>query len=309
MGEFNHTSVLLNESIDGLNIKPDGIYLDGTLGGAGHSSKILSKLTTGTLIAIDKDINAINNAKEKFKDDKRIKIIHDDFKNAMNILDDLKISRLDGVLLDLGISSYQIDKAERGFSYMQDAKLDMRMDQSQFLTAFNVVNEYNEYDLANIIYKYGEESFAKIIAKNIIKARKQKAVATTKDLTEIIDKSIPAKYKKHSHPAKKTFQAIRIEVNSELNDLDKIITKLVLKLNEGGRMCVITFHSLEDRIVKHAFKYLALDCICEPTAPVCTCSKEQQVKIITRKPIIPSDEEMKNNPRSKSAKLRIIQRI
>ena len=309
--EFKHISVLKDECIENLNINPDGIYVDGTLGRGGHSEEILKRLTTGKLIAVDKDIEAINTAQERLKEygDKLI-LVHDDFKNLMDVLDGLSIDKIDGVLLDLGVSSYQIDNPERGFSYRYDAKLDMRMDQSQYLTAFNVINEYNEAQLADIFFKYGEERFSKRIARNIVEYRNKQSIRTTKQLVEIIEKSLPEKeLHKGSHPAKKVFQAVRIEVNQELKDLDKIIQDLALRLKFGGRMCVISFHSLEDRIVKQAFKYLELDCICDKSAPICTCNKRQDVKIITKKPILPKTEELEFNKRAQSAKLRVVERI
>lgn len=309
--EFKHVSVLLDESIENLRIKPDGIYVDGTLGRGGHTEQILKRLTTGKVIAVDKDIEAIKLVEERLKEygDKLI-LVHEDFKNLTEILDGLEIKEVDGVLLDLGVSSYQIDNPERGFSYRYDAKLDMRMDQSQYLTAFNVINEYNEKQLSDIFFKYGEERYSNRIANNIVKYRNEQSIRTTKQLVEIIEKSLPQKeLHKGSHPAKKIFQAVRIEVNQELKDLDKIIEDLALRLRVGGRICVISFHSLEDRIVKQAFKYLELDCICDKSAPICTCNKRQEVKIITKKPILPSEKELEENPRSQSAKLRVCERI
>ena len=309
--EFKHISVLKDECITNLNIKPDGIYIDGTLGRGGHSEEILKRLTTGKLIAVDKDIEAINTAQERLKEyGYKLILVHDDFKNLMDVLDGLSIEKIDGVLLDLGVSSYQIDNPERGFSYRYDAKLDMRMDQSQYLTAFNVINEYNEAQLADIFFKYGEERFSKRIARNIVEYRNKQSIRTTKQLVEIIEKSLPEKeLHKGSHPAKRVFQAVRIEVNQELKDLDRIIQDLALRLKVGGRMCVISFHSLEDRIVKQAFKYLELDCICDKSAPICTCNKRQDVKIITKKPILPKEEELEYNKRAQSAKLRVVERI
>lgn len=309
--EFKHVSVLKNECIENLNIKPDGIYVDGTLGRGGHTREILKRLDKGRLIAVDKDIDAIKACEQDLKEygDKLI-LIHDDFKNLIEILDGLCIEKIDGVLLDLGVSSYQIDNPDRGFSYRYDAKLDMRMDQSQYLTAFNVINEYNEKELADIFFKYGEEKYSRRIAGNIVKYRDKKSIRTTLQLVEIIEKSLPDKeLHKGSHPAKKVFQAVRIEVNQELKDLDTIIKRLVMRLNAGGRMCVISFHSLEDRIVKQAFKYLELDCICDKAAPICTCDKRKEVNIITKKPILPDREELENNKRAQSAKLRVVERI
>ena len=285
--------------------------MDGTLGGGGHSEQILSRLTTGKLIAFDKDYNAIEASKkrlERFGD--KVIFVHDDFKNAIANLDHLGIGGIDGVLLDLGVSSYQLDTAERGFSYNSDALLDMRMDQSQYLTAFNVVNEYNEMDLANIIYEYGEDRLSRKIAHNIVKYREEQSIRTTRQLAEIVEKSYPPKQRwKGGNPCKRTFQAIRIEVNGELKELDRAVIELTRRLNPNGRICIITFHSLEDRIVKRAYQYLEKDCICPPEQPICTCDKVKEVKILTKKPIVATQEELDNNSRSASAKLRIAQKI
>ncbi len=309
--EFKHIPVMLNECIEGLNIKPEGIYLDGTLGGAGHSSEIVKRLTTGKLIAIDKDEQALSAAKERLKDySDKVIYIHDDFKNAIENLDKLGIGKIDGVLLDLGVSSYQLDNAERGFSYNADAPLDMRMDQSQSLTAYDVVNKYSEKEIADILFKYGEEKLSRKIAFNIIKAREKKEIKTTLELAQIVQDSYPAKLRwKGGNPCKRTFQAIRIEVNGELRGLSEAIEALTLRLNEGGRICVITFHSLEDRIAKQIFVYLEKDCICPKEQLICTCGKRQDIKIITKHPIIPSNKELEENKRSQSAKLRIAERI
>lgn len=306
--EFVHKSVLLNECIAGLQINPKGIYLDGTLGGAGHSLEILKILTTGKLIAIDKDIDAINFSKEKLKDYKdKIIFIQDDYKNADKILTELGIDFIDGILLDLGVSSYQIDNRERGFSYMGDAPLDMRMNQSQYLTAEKIVNSYMETELVKLFWEYGEEKFSRQIAKNIIKAR---PINTTGELVKIIENSIPQSIRwKGGNPCKKVFQAIRIEVNEELTGLSEAITAMTRRLNIGGRMCIITFHSLEDRIAKLAFLELAKSCNCPPHQPICNCSKIKEVELITKKPIIASDKELLDNPRSQSAKLRIIEKL
>ena len=299
------------EVIEGLNVKPDGVYLDCTLGGGGHSELILKKLTTGRLIATDKDEDAIAFAKERLKEyGDKIIFVHSDFKRADKVLDDLNIDRIDGVLMDLGVSSYQLDAAERGFSYRFDAPLDMRMDKTQFLTAFNVVNEYNEMDIADILFRYGEERYARKIAANIIRYRGEQSIRTTGQLAEIVEKSYPPKERfKGGNPCKRTFQAIRIEVNEELKELDEIIGKLAERLNKGGRICVITFHSLEDRIVKREFQYLEAKCICPPKQPICTCNKVQTVRIITKKPITASEEELAVNPRAQSAKLRVAERV
>ncbi len=309
--EFKHVPVMLNECIEGLNIKPTGIYLDGTLGGAGHSSEIVKRLTTGKLIAIDKDEEALAVAKERLKEySDKIIFIHDDFKNAIEDLDKLGIGKIDGVLLDLGVSSYQLDNAERGFSYNSDAPLDMRMDQSQSLNAYEVVNNYSEKELADVLWKYGEEKLSRKIAFNIVKARQKAPIKTTLELAQIVLDSYPAKLRwKGGNPCKRTFQAIRIEVNGELRGLSEAIEALTLRLNEGGRICVITFHSLEDRIAKQIFVYLEKDCICPPEQLICTCNKRRDIKIITKHPILPTEEELEINTRSQSAKLRIAERI
>lgn len=311
MTQFVHVPVMPGEVTEGLNIKENGIYLDCTLGGGGHSELILKKLTTGRLIAIDKDEEALAFAKSRLSEySDKITFVHSDFKRADEVLDDLNIDRIDGVLMDLGVSSYQLDAAERGFSYRFDAPLDMRMDKTQFLTAFNVVNEYNELDIADILFRYGEERYARKIAANIIRYRQQQSIRTTGQLAEIVEKSYPPKERfKGGNPCKRTFQAIRIEVNGELRELDEIIGKLAERLNKGGRICVITFHSLEDRIVKREFQYLEAKCICPPKQPVCTCNKVQTVKIITKKPLTASEEELAVNPRAQSAKLRVAERV
>ncbi len=311
MTQFAHVPVMPGEVTEGLNIKENGIYLDCTLGVGGHSELILKKLTTGRLIAIDKDEEALAFAKSRLSEyGDKVTFVHSDFKRADEVLDDLNIDRIDGVLMDLGVSSYQLDAAERGFSYRFDAPLDMRMDKTQFLTAFNVVNEYNELDIADILFRYGEERYARKIAANIIRYRQQQSIRTTGQLAEIVEKSYPPKERfKGGNPCKRTFQAIRIEVNGELRELDEIIGKLAERLNKGGRICVITFHSLEDRIVKREFQYLEAKCICPPKQPVCTCNKVQTVKIITKKPLTASEEELAVNPRAQSAKLRVAERV
>ena len=309
--EFKHIPIMLNECIEGLDIKPDGIYLDGTLGGGGHSSEIVKRLTTGKLIAVDKDEEALKAASERLKDySDKIVYLHDDFKNAVEKLDTIGIGKIDGVLLDLGVSSYQLDNASRGFSYNADAKLDMRMDQSQSLSAYEVVNNYSESELADVIYKYGEDKLSRRIAFNIVKARQKAPINTTLELAKIVEESYPAKLRwKGGNPSKRTFQAIRIEVNGELRGLSEALEGFVRRLNVGGRLCVITFHSLEDRIAKQTFAYLEKDCICPPSQPICTCNKIQEIKIITKHPLIPSEDEQKNNTRSQSAKLRIVEKI
>ena len=308
--EFKHKPIMLSECINGLKIKPDGIYVDGTLGGAGHSIEIVKRLTTGKLIAFDKDTDAIEASKKRLAEySDKVIFIHDDFKNAVEHIDRLNIGKIDGVLLDLGVSSYQLDNSERGFSYNADAELDMRMDQEQKLSAYEVVNEYDERKLANIIFDFGEDKLSRRIAFNIVKAREKEPIKTTKQLADIVINSYPAKLRwKGGNPCKRTFQAIRIEVNSELTGLKECIEGFVRKLNKGGRICIITFHSLEDRIVKQTFVELAKECICPPEQFICTCKKVSEVSIITRHPIIPSEEEQIENTRSQSAKLRIAER-
>lgn len=304
--EFNHIPVLLNETIENLNIKEDGIYVDGTMGGASHSREIAKRLTSGRLIAIDQDIDAIKKGTEVLKDfEDRVTIVKSNFSNLDQVLDDLGIEKIDGLLLDLGVSSYQLDQGERGFSYHQDFPLDMRMDQSQDLSARDVVNEYSKEDLERIILTYGEERWAKRIAEFIVAERKIKPIESTFDLLEVIKKAIPKAQRMDKHPGMKTFQAIRIEVNNELNIIDKTIDMGIKRMNPKGRMCIITFHSLEDRIVKNAFRYQELDCICDPRAPICTCDKVSTIKVLSRKPILPTKEEIERNPRSRSAKLRV----
>jgi len=309
--EFNHEPVLLNECIEGLNIKQTGIYLDGTLGGAGHSLEITKKLSeSGLLIGVDRDEYALKSAKQKLVEFSNVKYINDNHDNIKEILAEIEINNIDGILLDLGVSSYQLDEKMRGFSYMQDAELDMRMDQNQELTAKRIVNEYSEEELARIIYEYGEEKFSRRIARNICERRAEKEIETTLELVEIIEKSIPA-FNKHKggHPAKRTFQAIRIEVNNEIEPLYNTVINSVNCLNPGGRLCIITFHSLEDRAVKKAYKDLAETCVCSKDLPYCVCNKKPEGKIITRKPILPTDKEMEKNPRSRSAKLRIFEKV
>ena len=308
--EFKHTPVLLNETIEGLNIKKDGIYVDGTLGGAGHSIKILEKLSTnGKLIGIDRDKEALLSAKEKLKQYNNVVYIHGNHDDIDNILKELKIQQVDGILLDLGVSSYQIDSKDRGFSYMYDTPLDMRMDNTQKLSAKDVVNKYSEKELADIIYEYGEEKFSRQIAKKIIEYRKEKEIQTTLELAKIIKKAIPINNKNYeTHPEKRTFQAIRIEVNNEIKPLYDTILKCIKVLKEKGRLCVITFHSLEDRAVKNALIHATGKCICPSDLPYCVCNPEKLGKIITKKPIIPTEKEQTENSRSKSAKLRIFEK-
>ena len=309
--EFKHISVLYDESIEGLNVKPNGIYVDGTLGGAGHSKGIVSKLTGGRLICNDLDLNAIDNAKLVLSEHlDKVTFIHDDYKNLLENLDDLGIDGIDGILLDLGVSSPQIDDPNRGFSYSKPAPLDMRMDTTQTLDAKVVVNTYKEEELAKIFFEYGEDKLSRKIARAIVREREKEPITTTDRLADIIERCYPAGYRfKHGHPAKRVFQAIRIEVNGELEGLYDFIYSVALRLKVGGRMAVITFHSLEDRIVKNAFTELEKDCICDKHLPVCVCNKRREVKILTKKPIVASEEELKNNKRAESAKLRIVERV
>lgn len=305
---FKHTSVLLNECIENLNIKPDGIYVDGTLGGGGHSYEICKRLGEhGRLIGIDQDSAAIEAGTQRlepFKD--KVTIVRSNYCQIRQIMKDLNIEKVDGILLDLGVSSYQLDTVERGFTYREDTALDMRMDQRQTMTARDIVNDYSEFDLYRIIRDYGEDKFAKNIAKHIVSARKAQPIETTGQLTEIIKAAIPMKFRvTGGHPAKRTFQAIRIELNRELEVLRESIDDMIDLLNEDGRLCIITFHSLEDRIVKTMFKKNENPCECPPSFPVCMCGKKSKGHLGTRKPILPSEEELLENSRSKSAKLRV----
>lgn len=306
---FSHYSVMLDECIDGLNINPHGTYVDCTAGGGGHSAKILERLTDGQLIAIDKDEEALNVCRKRLQGN-NIKFVHSDFKDISNVLNQLGIDKVDGILADLGVSSYQIDNPERGFSYMaSDAPLDMRMDATQSLSAKEVVNTYDEYQLFTLIRDYGEEKFAKVIAHNIVTERDKNNIETCGQLVGIIEKSIPySARKKGSHPAKRTFQALRIEVNKELDGLDGFLFDAVERLKANGRIAVITFHSLEDRIVKHCFSDFAMDCVCPPNLPVCVCNHRAKGSLVNKKPIIPSQRELEQNTRSQSAKLRIFAR-
>ena len=305
--EFKHIPVLLNETIQGLNIKPDGIYVDGTIGGAGHSKKIIEKLSSkGFLIGIDRDEEALEAAKENLKEYKNFKLVHGNHDNIKEILANLGIDKVDGILLDLGVSSYQLDEKTRGFSYIGDNKLDMRMDKSQKLSAYDVVNLYKESKLADLIYAYGEERYSRRIAKNICIARKNKPIETTKELAEIIEKSVP--FSKDGHPAKRTFQAIRIEVNNEIKPLHNTVLECINLLKTGGRLCIITFHSLEDRAVKEAYKDAEGKCTCPKDFPYCVCGAKTLGKIINKKTIEATEEELKINTRAQSAKLRIFER-
>lgn len=309
--EFRHIPVMLGECIDGLDIKPDGVYLDCTLGGGGHSEKIVSKLKGGKLIAVDKDIEAIKSSQVRLSEYKdKIIYIHDDFKNVISHLDKMGVEKLDGVLIDLGVSSYQLDNAERGFSYNADAPLDMRMDQGQYLSAKQVVNEYSQEKLAEIIWQYGEDKLSRAIAKDIVEYRNKKEIETTGELAKIVEQAYPAKLRwKFGNPCKRTFQAIRIEVNGELKDLGQVVEDLSMRLKTGGRICIITFHSLEDRIVKRAFVQLNKECVCPPHQPICTCGKRREIEIVTKKPLVASDRELEENSRSSCAKLRIATRV
>ncbi len=308
---FNHISVLLEECIENLNIKEDGVYVDGTMGGGGHSLHICKNLGEhGKLICIDQDENAHKKSREVLKDylDKII-FVHDNFTNIENILNNNNIEKIDGILLDLGVSSHQLDEAQRGFSYHNDAKLDMRMDKRQKISAYEIVNSYSEDKLSKIIKDYGEERWAKRIAQFIVECRKEKDIETTLELVSVIKKAVPKGAREDKHPAKKTFQAIRIEVNNELNILKNTVYDVVKYLNKDGRICIITFHSLEDRIIKTVFKELENPCTCPRDFPVCVCNKKPEVKVISRKPILPSNEELEYNKRSKSAKLRVCKKL
>lgn len=307
--EFSHKSVLLEETIESLHIRPDGCYVDGTLGGAGHALEICKRLgENGRLVGIDQDGDAIQAAQEKLKPFK-VSIVRSNYVDFDRVLDQLGIEEVDGILLDLGVSSYQLDQAERGFTYREDAPLDMRMDQRQQKTAKDIVNGYSEQELYHIIRDYGEDKFAKNIAKHIVKRRMEKEITTTGELIECIKAAIPAKCRvKGGHPAKRTFQAIRIELNAELDVLEHSIDRMIDRLKPGGRLSIITFHSLEDRIVKNRFRINENPCTCPPEFPVCVCGKQSKGRVITRKPILPSERELAYNSRSKSAKLRVFER-
>ena len=308
---FSHKSVLLNETIEGLKIKPDGIYVDGTLGGGGHSFEIAARLNEkGRLVGIDQDEAAIEAAGNRLSEfGSRVTIVRSNYRNTKSVLASLGITGIDGMMLDLGVSSYQLDTEERGFSYRFDTPLDMRMDQRQSLTAKSIVNEYSETELFHVIRDYGEDKFAKNIARHIVKARETKTIETTGELNEIIRAAIPAKMRAEGgHPSKRTFQAIRIECNRELEVLKESLDELIGLLNPGGRLCIITFHSLEDRIVKTAFKRAENPCTCPPNFPVCVCGRTSLGRVVSSKPILPGEEELLENARSKSAKLRIFEK-
>ena len=308
--KFEHKPVMLQECIEGLQIKPNGIYVDGTMGGAGHSIEIVKRLSSdGRLIGIDRDEEALNASKERLAEYKNVTYIHDNHDNIKEILQKLGINQVDGILLDLGVSSYQLDERNRGFSYLGENELDMRMDKSQDLTAKRVVNYYPEKELANIIYEYGEERFSRQIAKNICNYRKEKTINTTKELVDIIEKSIPKSKQNDGHPAKRTFQAIRIEVNNEIKPLYTTVKDCIDCLKPQGRLCIITFHSLEDRAVKNAYIEAKGKCTCPSDLPYCVCGAKTLGKIITKKPMIAKKEEQEENSRSKSAKLRIFEKI
>lgn len=307
--EFAHKSVMLSECIEGLNIKLNGIYVDGTMGGAGHSKEIVKRISNkGLLVGIDRDEEAICVAKERLAEFPNVVYVHDNHDNIKQILENLNIDKVDGILLDLGVSSYQLDEKNRGFSYMKEASLDMRMDRTQRLTAKDVVNKYSEEELARIIFEYGEEKFSRPIARKIVEYRKNKEIETTEELVKIIEMVLPRR-KGEGHPAKRTFQAIRIEVNNEIKPLYNTIINSIDCLKSGGRLCVLTFHSLEDRAVKNAFNDSIGKCTCPPGLPYCMCGAVSKGKIITKKPMLPTKEEMEENSRSKSAKLRIFERI
>lgn len=307
---FKHYSVLLEETIENLNIKPDGIYVDGTLGGGGHALEVVKQLSDkGRFYGIDQDDAAIGAAGERLSDyQDKITLIRSNYCHMQTVLKERGVEKVDGIVLDLGVSSYQLDTEERGFSYRFDTELDMRMDRRQSLTAKDIVNGYSEMELFRIIRDYGEDQFAKNIAKHIVKAREDKTIETTGELNEIIKASIPAKMRQNGHPSKKTFQAIRIECNRELEVLRDSLDSMMEMLNPGGRLCIITFHSLEDRIVKSAFKKQENPCTCPPEFPVCVCGKKPLGKVITKKPVLPSAEELEENSRSKSAKLRVFEK-
>lgn len=311
--EFKHRPVLLEETIESLKIRPDGIYVDGTLGGAGHASQVCKRLSEkGRFVGIDQDDCALQAAGERLKEfgkNVRIDCVKSNYCQMKSVLENLGIDKVDGILLDIGLSSYQLDNAERGFTYREDAPLDMRMDQSSSFSAKDVVNQYDEMQLYRVIRDYGEEKFAKNIAKHIVAARQEKEIETTGELIEIIKASIPAKVRATGgHPAKRTFQAIRIEVNRELEVLQDSIDEMIDLLNDGGRLCIITFHSLEDRIVKNKFRENEDPCICPKNFPVCVCGRKSKGKVITRKPIVPSEQEVEENKRSKSSKLRVFEK-
>ena len=309
--EYTHRPVLLDECIEGLNIRPDGIYLDGTLGRAGHSREIAKRLTTGRLICVDRDDAALEAAQTRLADwMDRVTLVHSNFDKVSDILDDLGLKGIDGMLFDLGVSSPQLDDGSRGFSYMADAPLDMRMDRSEGLTAADVVNGFEQNELRRILLQYGEERYAPLIAAAIVRRRAEKPIETTLELVDVIKSAMPGKaLREKQHPAKRSFQAIRIAVNDELASVERMIRGAVPKLNRGGRLAVITFHSLEDRIVKTGMADFAKGCTCPPDFPVCVCGKTPDIKLVSRKPILPTDQEVEENPRARSAKLRVAEKL
>lgn len=309
--EFKHKSVLLDECIENLNIKENGVYVDGTLGGGGHSYHILKALNgTGMLIGIDRDMDAIKAATERLKEFSNFKTVHNNHANIISVLEELKVYKVDGILLDLGVSSYQLDEADRGFSYMHDAKLDMRMNREDKISAYEVVNNYQEESLYRIFLDYGEEKYSRSIARKICQRRENKPIETTFELVDVIKSAMPGKaLNEKQHPAKRVFQAIRIEVNQELEKLKQAVIDSILSLNDGGRLAIITFHSLEDKIVKHAYEEMEGRCTCPKDFPVCVCNYKSYGKIVNKKPIISTEEELEENPRARSAKLRVFERI
>lgn len=309
--EFSHVPVLLDKCIECLNVKKGGIYVDGTLGGGGHSSHVLKLLdNTGRLIGIDRDSDALEHTKKRLSKYTNVTYVKDKHENIKNILNELNIDAVDGILLDLGVSSYQLDEASRGFSYMQDAPLDMRMNRNDDFSAYDVINEYSEQKLAEIFFLYGEEKYSKQIARKIVATREDKNIETTMELVEVIKSAIPAKARNEKqHPAKRVFQAIRIEVNGELVDLEKTVCDAIMSLKPGGRLAIITFHSLEDRIVKKAYEKMEGRCTCPPDFPQCICGYKSYGKIITKKPLIGDEKELLENPRARSAKLRVFERV
>jgi len=309
MSSFSHVSVLLNETIDGLNVKPDGVYVDGTTGGGGHSSVVLSKLSKkGHIYCFDRDPDAINACKEKFKDNKNVTLINKKYSTIKQSLNELGVEKIDGLMLDLGVSSHQLDTKERGFSYHLDAPLDMRMSQSG-VTAADIVNSYSAKELANIFFIYADEKFSFKIADEIVKRREQKPITSTCELADIISECYPNKFKRNGHPARKVFQALRIAVNDEMGEVEKGIEDAFSMLNSGGRLSIITFHSIEDRLVKQKFLSFTKGCTCPPDFPVCVCGNKPKAKLINKKPIIATDEELECNTRSRSAKLRILEKL
>ena len=308
MSEFKHIPVLFNETIDALNVRPDGIYVDCTAGGGGHCAAVAERLTTGRIIAIDQDPEAVANLQERFKNNGRVTIVHDNFVNISSILENLGIDGVDGIMADLGVSSHQLDTDERGFSFHKDAPLDMRMSM-EGMSAADLVNTASQSELQKIIYTYGEEKFAPSIARNIVKAREKKPIETTFELVDIIKASMPMKAKRDGHPARKTFQALRIEVNGELEKLERALDDMFEALNPSGRIAIITFHSLEDRIVKQKMASWCQGCTCPKDFPVCVCGNKPKAKLVVRKPVCANETELRNNPRARSAKLRICEKI